>query len=112
MLSISQAQFDRIEADYREQRRARLLAQFRRDRPELAADHPDQYLLERIELVISEGKILAIKQNEDILDCVAISMLLARQAANNELIALVTRTLNKREWSARKRIQFIFAHIL
>lgn len=112
MLRISSAQMASMEADFRQRRRARLLSAVRLEYTQLALDQSDQQLRQTIALAISDGKALDITADVDVLECVAFSLLAAKQAGNGELIAAISRTLNKKEWSAGKRLRFVRANLL
>ena len=112
MFTISKTQMNAIETSYRKQRRQRLAVDFRKSYPSLVFEKSDQQLIEYVDIVIEDCKELGIAQDADILDCAAIGFLLKKPVCNNEVIALVTRTLNNQAWNARKRLDFIWTHIL
>jgi hypothetical protein len=112
MLTITKNQFNQIEQEYRQRRRQQLLVDFTKKYPNFCFEMTDQRLIEHIDLVISEGKELDITKDADILDCLAIGLFLKKTICNNEVVALVLRTINNQAWVARKRLDFILTQIL
>jgi hypothetical protein len=112
MLFINNEKLRDIEAGYRRQRRQQLARAFTERYPGLSERNPGPQFMDYLDIVIEDAKILDIVRDSHVIDCAAVGLMLADQMGNNELIALVSRTLNNKAWDAGKRLSFIFTQLL
>ena len=113
MLQLNQSQFDAIEQSFRQQRRNRLARIFTLTYPDLAAQRPPTGdLVQYFDQVIADGHSIEIRDDDQLLECAAIGILIHGVAADTFTLALILRILLNAEASPRERLDFIWNNLL
>jgi len=110
-MQIRSEQFFLLEANFRARRRDRLLKEVRLfllNMPSMA----DVEALRRIDEAIEDGKLINITRDEDLVRFAALAFLPESVLGEPSFASALVRTLNRDQWAASKRLDFIYRHLV
>ena len=98
--------------DFRKRRREMLLKAVRSLLGNFPVGVSDVEALRRIDEAIEDGKTINITRDEDVTRFAALAFLPDSVLSDPSFASSLIRTLNRDEWEAAKRLDFIYRHII